>query len=129
MEKFHFLHAALQSFSTDCTRILNEGTPPSQEQRKENSTTSRSYARKMNVNKKLDRFKQWAGERMGGEVKTNVSDDFKSLEVEMTLRHEGQHSNRESLSSLLLTTSRHGAPSEIHDCLRQDPFEAKRRRR
>ena len=45
----------------------------------------------MNVNKKLDRFKQWAGERMGGEVKTNVSDDFKSLEVEMTLRHEGQY--------------------------------------
>ena len=43
------------------------------------------------MNKKLDRFKQWAGERMGGEVKTNVSDDFKSLELEMTLRHEGQH--------------------------------------
>ena len=43
----------------------------------------------MNVNKKLGRFKQWAGERMGGEVKTNVSDDFKALEVEMGLRHEG----------------------------------------
>ena len=43
----------------------------------------------MNVNKKLDRFKQWAGERMGGEVKTNVSDDFKALEVEMGLRQEG----------------------------------------
>lgn len=43
----------------------------------------------MNVNKKLDRFKQWAGERMGGEVKTNVSEDFKALEVEMALRHEG----------------------------------------
>lgn len=43
----------------------------------------------MNVNKKLDRFKQWAGERMGAEVKTSVSDDFKSLEVEMGLRHEG----------------------------------------
>lgn len=43
----------------------------------------------MNVNKKLGRFKQWAGERMGGEAKTNVSDDFKSLEVEMNLRHEG----------------------------------------
>lgn len=43
----------------------------------------------MNVNKKLDRFKQWAGERMGGEVKTGVSDDFKSLELEMTHRHEG----------------------------------------
>lgn len=44
----------------------------------------------MLVNKKLDRFKQWAGERMGGEVKTNTSDNFKSLETEMTLRHEGQ---------------------------------------
>jgi hypothetical protein len=43
----------------------------------------------MNVNKKLGRFKQWAGERMGGEVKTNVSDDFKALEIEMGLRHEG----------------------------------------
>lgn len=44
----------------------------------------------MNVNKKLDRFKQWAGERMGGEVKTNVSDDFKALEIEMGLRQEGE---------------------------------------
>ena len=44
----------------------------------------------MNVNKKLGRFKQWAGERMGQEAKTGVSDDFKSLEVEMALRQEGQ---------------------------------------
>ena len=43
----------------------------------------------MNVNKKLGRFKQWAGERMGQEAKTSVSDDFKSLEVEMALRQEG----------------------------------------
>ena len=43
----------------------------------------------MNVNRKLGRFKQWAGERMGGEAKTSVSDDFKSLEVEMGLRQEG----------------------------------------
>lgn len=43
----------------------------------------------MNVNKKLDRFKQWAGERMGSEIKTNVSDDFKALEIEMGLRQEG----------------------------------------
>ncbi len=43
----------------------------------------------MNVNKKLDRLKQWAGERMGGEAKTNVSDNFKALEIEMGLRHEG----------------------------------------
>ncbi len=43
----------------------------------------------MNVNKKFDRFKQWAGERMGGEAKTNVSDDFKALEMEMDLRADG----------------------------------------
>jgi hypothetical protein len=44
----------------------------------------------MNVNKKFDRFKQWAGEKMGGEAKTNTSDDFKMLELEMNLRHEGR---------------------------------------
>ena len=43
----------------------------------------------MNVNKKLGRLNQWAKERMGGEVKTNTSDEFKALEMEMTLRHEG----------------------------------------
>ena len=50
----------------------------------------------MNINKKLDRMKQWAGERMGGETKIDVSDDFRALEVEMGLRHEGQ-SERPSL--------------------------------
>lgn len=44
----------------------------------------------MNVNKKLDRLKQWAGEKMGGEAKTSTSDDFKALEMEMALRHEGK---------------------------------------
>jgi hypothetical protein len=43
----------------------------------------------MHVNKKFDRFKQWAGEKMGGEAKTNTSDDFKALEAEMNLRHDG----------------------------------------
>ena len=43
----------------------------------------------MNINKKLDRMKQWAGERMGQEVKTNTSDEFKAMEMEMQLRHEG----------------------------------------
>ncbi|PWW78090.1 BAR-domain-containing protein [Tuber magnatum] len=41
------------------------------------------------MNKKLDRLKQWAGERMGGEVKTGASDEFQNLEMEMKLRHEG----------------------------------------
>jgi hypothetical protein len=44
----------------------------------------------MNVNKKFDRFKQWGRERMGSEVKTDNSDDFKMLEVEMALRQEGK---------------------------------------
>jgi hypothetical protein len=43
----------------------------------------------MNINKKLDRVKQWAGEKMGAESKTNVSDEFKALEMEMQLRYEG----------------------------------------
>lgn len=44
----------------------------------------------MNVNKKIGRFRQWAGERMGGEAKTNLSDDFKAMETEMGVRHEGR---------------------------------------
>jgi hypothetical protein len=27
---------------------------------------------------------------MGGEVKTNLSDDFKALETEMNVKHEGE---------------------------------------
>jgi hypothetical protein len=61
----------------------------------------------MNVNKKLDRFKQWAGERMGGEVKTNVSDDFKALEIEIGLRNDGMPAL--NLAGLLIVTkTRHG---------------------
>lgn len=43
----------------------------------------------MNMNKKFDRLKQWTNERMGQEVKTNVSDDFRALELEMELREKG----------------------------------------
>ena len=43
----------------------------------------------MNVNKKFDRFKQWGKEKMGGEVQTNTSDDFKALEAEMGVRQAG----------------------------------------
>ena len=56
---------------------------------RQNTLSPAAGIHNMNVNKKLGRFKQWAGERMGGEVKTSVSDDFKSLEVEMGLRQEG----------------------------------------
>jgi hypothetical protein len=43
----------------------------------------------MNINKKLDRFKQWTNEKMGAEARTGLSEEFKALEVEMNLRHEG----------------------------------------
>lgn len=43
----------------------------------------------MNMKKKLDRMGQWGKEKMGGEVKTNTSEDFRALETEMNLRHEG----------------------------------------
>jgi BAR domain len=45
----------------------------------------------MNVSKKIGRMTQWAGEKMGKEEKTTVSDDFKALETEMGLRHKGEH--------------------------------------
>jgi hypothetical protein len=44
----------------------------------------------MNITKKFDRAFQWAGEKMGGEAKTNMSEDFKMLETEMALRFEGK---------------------------------------
>lgn len=44
----------------------------------------------MNITKKFDRAFQWAGEKMGAEAKTTMSDDFKNLEMEMALRFEGK---------------------------------------
>lgn len=43
----------------------------------------------MHFTKKIDRAFQWAGEKMGAEARTAHSDEFKNLETEMTLRHEG----------------------------------------
>lgn len=54
----------------------------------------------MNINKKFDRLKQWTNEKMGAEARTGLSEEFKNLEIEMNLRHEGMHV-RQSLSSYL----------------------------
>ena len=43
----------------------------------------------MKLTRKLDRAVQWAGEKMGQEAKTCHTDEFKALETEMALRHEG----------------------------------------
>lgn len=60
----------------------------------------------MLVNKKLDRFKQWAGERMGGEVKTNTTDQFKALEQEMDLRQQGMEKMQEATSIYMKAISK-----------------------
>lgn len=60
----------------------------------------------MIVNKKLDRFKQWAGERMGGEVKTNTTDNFKALEIEMDLRQAGMEKMQESMTIYIKAVSK-----------------------
>ncbi|KAK2766021.1 hypothetical protein FQN54_007536 [Arachnomyces sp. PD_36] len=60
----------------------------------------------MNVNKKFDRFKQWAGERMGGEAKTNLPEDFKALECEMTLRHDGMERLQKSMVAYVKAMSK-----------------------
>lgn len=57
----------------------------------------------MLMNKRLDRLKQWAGERMGGEIRTTVTEDFKTLELEMTLRHEGNNRIPKSWGWIQLT--------------------------
>jgi BAR domain len=43
----------------------------------------------MNFTKKIDRAFQWAGEKMGGEAKTTLPEEFKALELEMALRFDG----------------------------------------
>jgi len=42
------------------------------------------------ASRKFDRFRQKVNEKLGGqEVQTTMSDEFKQLEAEMNLRHEG----------------------------------------
>ena len=44
----------------------------------------------MNITKRMDRARQWAGEKMGHESRTNQTDEFKELETEIALRHDGK---------------------------------------
>ncbi|KAF9890934.1 hypothetical protein FE257_005191 [Aspergillus nanangensis] len=60
----------------------------------------------MIVNRKFDRFKQWAGERMGGEIKTNLSDNFKAMETEMNVRHDGVDRIHKSMTAYIKSLSK-----------------------
>jgi hypothetical protein len=44
----------------------------------------------LGATKKLDRLLTRGKEMIGQEVKTSTTDDFKQLEAEMNLRHEGE---------------------------------------
>ncbi|KFY14386.1 hypothetical protein V492_02661, partial [Pseudogymnoascus sp. VKM F-4246] len=60
----------------------------------------------MNINKRLDRVKQWAGEKIGAESKTSVSDEFRSLETEMQLRHDGMDKMHKSTTAYIKSLSK-----------------------
>lgn len=76
----------------------------------------------MGIVRKIDRAFQWAGERMGGEAKTTHSEEFKMLETEMNLRHDGLYLSALQLLNMVADVNslhRYGPSSEIHDGLRQ----------
>ena len=58
----------------------------------------------MHMNKRIGRLKQWAGERMGGEAKTCQSDNFKAMETEMGVRHEGARQHPPAGSGEIMLT-------------------------
>ena len=79
----------------------------------------------MNIIKKLDRVTQWAGEKMGQETKTAASEDFKALELEMALRHDGESAN--ALRGLFIDSFyRNGQIAQVYDDLHQVTFKAQR---
>jgi len=69
----------------------------------------------MNITKKFDRAFQWAGEKMGSEAKTTMSDDFKQLETEMALRFEGMDQLQRSMSTYVKWLGRRGEAAEDKD--------------
>ncbi|KAM0818043.1 putative BAR domain-containing protein [Seiridium cardinale] len=60
----------------------------------------------MHITKKFDRAFQWAGEKMGQEAKTGLSEEFKMLETEMALRHDGMDRLQRSMNVYTKSLSR-----------------------
>ncbi|KAL1838585.1 hypothetical protein VTJ49DRAFT_2512 [Mycothermus thermophilus] len=69
----------------------------------------------MNISKRFDRAFQWAGEKMGAEAKTNMSDDFKMLEAEMALRFEGMERLQRSMNQYIKWMGRRVEAAEDKD--------------
>lgn len=66
----------------------------------------------MHITKKFDRAFQWAGEKMGAEAKTSMSEDFKSLETEMALRFDGMDRLQKSMNAYVKWLGRRGETFE-----------------
>ncbi|CAK7216108.1 hypothetical protein SBRCBS47491_002720 [Sporothrix bragantina] len=62
----------------------------------------------MNFTKKIDRAVQWAGEKMGGEAKTSMTEEFKMLETEMSLRSDGMDRLQRSMTAYVKWVGRRG---------------------
>lgn len=77
----------------------------------------------MTFTKKIDRARQWAGEKMGGEARTSQSDEFQMLEAEMGMRQAGKSTAytipRVAACPRLTTSNRHGESPEISQRLCQ----------
>ena len=80
----------------------------------------------MNVNKRLDRFRQWGKEKMGGGGdRTEANEDFKSLEAEMNLRQEGETVLCSLSVSNVADFYRNGKAAVLHKRLCQNPKQAR----
>jgi hypothetical protein len=64
------------------------------------------------ITKKIDRAFQWAGEKMGGEAKTTMSEEFKMLELEMALRYDGMDRMQKSMNAYVKWLGRRGETFE-----------------
>ncbi|KAL2268958.1 hypothetical protein VTJ83DRAFT_3804 [Remersonia thermophila] len=69
----------------------------------------------MNISKRFDRAFQWAGEKMGAEAKTNMSEDFKMLEAEMALRFDGMERLQRSMNQYVKWMGRRVEAAEDKD--------------
>ncbi|EHK49767.1 BAR domain-containing protein [Trichoderma atroviride IMI 206040] len=61
----------------------------------------------MNFTRKIDRAMQWAGEKMGAEAKATHTEEFKELEAEMDIRHEGMEHLLKSMNIYTRWLARH----------------------
>ncbi|KJZ77195.1 hypothetical protein HIM_03516 [Hirsutella minnesotensis 3608] len=60
----------------------------------------------MTFTKKIDRARQWAGEKMGAEARTTQSDEFQVLQAEMALRQSGTENLQKSAGLYMKWASR-----------------------